>query len=239
MLTAAIILSVTFVLLGFCVTPGNAKYLLSGYNMMSESDRAKIDIVSYLRFFNRFHIFLGVSLFIGFWILNRFNGNWATVFMVLYPLLAYVYMVAKGSKFYRGTSGQRSATYIVMAILVVVGVGVGSMFFVSMKNSQIFLTARELEITGVYGMRVTRDEVVSFSVTDSLPDIASRANGFAGGEFSKGTFRTDDGRNVKLYINKKSHPYLLIKTGKDVIYFSSDEISATELYNQLKAWKSP
>lgn len=238
MLTAAIILSSIFVLLGFFVTPGNAKYLLSGYNMMSESDRAKMDIVAYTRFFNRFHIFLGISLFVGFWILNQFNGNWAMAFMVLYPLLAYVYMVARGSKFYRGTSGQRSATYVVMAILVVVGVGVGSMFFVSMKNSQIFLTADKLEIKGIYGMKIARDDITDFNVTDSLPDIASRARGFAGGEFSKGSFKTEDGRIVKLYINKKSHPYLLIKTVRDEIYFSSDEISATELYNQLKAWKS-
>ncbi|WP_229212885.1 DUF3784 domain-containing protein [Dyadobacter soli] len=229
----------TFVLLGFCVTPGNAKYLLSGYNMMSESDRAKIDIVSYLRFFNRFHVFLGISLFVGFWILNGFNGNWATVFMVLYPLLAYVYMIARGNKFYRGTSGQRSGTYIVMAILVVVGVGVGYMFFVSMKNSQIFLLANELEIKGIYGMKIPRGEVTYYNVTDSLPDIAGRMHGFAGGEFSKGSFRTDDGRIVQLYINKKSHPYLLIKTtNEDEIYFSSDEISANELVNQLKAWKS-
>ncbi|WP_353722382.1 DUF3784 domain-containing protein [Dyadobacter sp. 676] len=203
MLTAAIVLSVTFVLLGFLVTPGNAKYLLSGYNMMSESDRAKIDIASYLRFFTRFHIFLGISLFIGFWIINRFNSNWATAFMVLYPLLAYVYMVARGSKFYRGTSGQRSATYVVMAILVVAGVAIGSMFFASMKNSQIFLAPNELEIKGIYGMKIARDDVTYFAVTDSLPDISSRASGFAGGEFSKGAFKTDDGRIVKLYINKK------------------------------------
>lgn len=239
MLTAAILLSITFVLLGFIVTPGNAKYLLSGYNMMSESDRSKIDIASYLRFFNRFHIFLGISLFGGFWVINRFNGNWATVFMVLYPLLAYVYMVAQGSKFYRGTSGQRSATYVVMAILVVVVLGVGSMFFISMQDSRIFLTTRGLEIKGIYGMKISRDDVKDFGVTDSLPDISSRSNGFAGGEFSKGSFRTDDGRIVKLYINKKSHPYLFIRTTEDEIYFSSGEISATELNNQLKAWKSP
>lgn len=238
MLTAAIILSLILLSLGFLVTPGNAKYLLSGYNMMSESDRAKIDIVSYLKFFNRFHIFLGITLLVGFCILNNINENWATAFMVLYPLLAYIYMVAVGARFYKGTSGQRSATYVVMAILLLVGVGVGFMFFVSMKNSRIFLTDRALEIQGIYGMRIARDDVMHFSVTDSLPDISSRANGFSGGAFSKGSFKTDDGRIVKLYINKKSHPFLSIKTKTDEIFFSSDEVPATELYNQIKTWKS-
>ena len=237
MLTVAIIISLVLFSLGFIVTPGNAKYLLSGYNTMSEADRAKMDIVSYVKFFNRFHIFLGVSVLAGVLLLNVFSANWATVFMVMYPLLAYVYMIGAGNRYYTGTSGQRVGTYIVMAIIVVVAVGAGFLMFAGMRDSELFLTTQELEIKGLSGMKIAREEVTAFSVTDSLPDISSKASGFAGGEYKKGSFRTDDGRIVKLYINKKSHPYLLIKAGKDEIYFSSGEISANELYNQLKAWK--
>ncbi|WP_090375441.1 DUF3784 domain-containing protein [Dyadobacter sp. SG02] len=238
MITVAIIISLVLFSLGFIVTPGNAKYLLSGYNTMSEADRAKMDIVSYVKFFNRFHIFLGISELGGVLLLNTFNANWATVFMVMYPLLAYVYMIAVGNRYYTGTSGQRVGTYIVMAIIIVVVIGVGFLMFAGMKNSEIFLTTRALEIKGLSGIKIARDDVTGFTVTDSLPDISSKADGFAGGEYKKGAFKTDDGRIVRLYINKKSHPYLLIKTVGDEIYFSSDEISATELYNQLKAWKS-
>lgn len=236
MLTAAIIISLTLFSLGFIVTPGNAKYLLSGYNMMSEADRAKMDINAYVKFFNRFHIFLGVSVLAGVLLLNTFNRNWATVYMVMYPLLAYAYMVVKGNEFYKGTSGQRVGTYIVMAIILVVVAGAGFLFFAGMKNSEIFLTDQSLEIKGLSGMKVPRKDIASFSITDSLPDISSKANGFSGGEYSKGSFKTEDGRIIKLYINKKSHPFLVIKTDKDEIYFSSDDISATELYNQLKVW---
>ena len=239
MLTLALILSLVLFSLGFIVTPSNAKYLLSGYNMMSEADRAKMDIVSYVKFFNRFHIFLGISVLAGVLVLNIFSTNWATVFMIMYPLLGYVYMIAVGNRYYTGTSGQRVGTYIVMAIIIVVVIGVGFLMYAGMKDSEIFLTTRALEIKGLSGMKIARDDVTYFNVTDSLPDISSKANGFAGGEYKKGSFKTDDGRIVKLYINKKSHPYLLIKTGKDEIYFSSGEISAAELYNQLKAWKSP
>lgn len=237
MLIAALILSLLLLSLGFILTPGNARYLLSGYNMMSEADRAKFDIASYLKFFNRFHIFLGLTLIVGVLVLNIFSANWATVFLVMYPLLGYVYMLAMGNRFYSGTSGQRVGTYVAMTILLVVTVGVGFMLFSGMRNSEISLTARALEIKGTSGMKIARDDVTYFSITDSLPNISSRANGFSGGEFSKGSFKTDDGRVVRLYINKKSHPFLFIKTTKDEIYFSSDEISALELLNRLKAWK--
>jgi hypothetical protein len=73
MLTLALIISLVLFSLGFIVTPGNAKYLLSGYNMMSEADRAKMDIVSYVKFFNRFHIFLGISVLAGVLLLNIFS----------------------------------------------------------------------------------------------------------------------------------------------------------------------
>lgn len=238
MLTAAIVLSMVFVVLGFVVTPGNAKYLLSGYNLMSEADRAKIDIVSYVKFFNRFHVWLGVTLCAGFFILNYFNGNWAAVFLVLYPLLAYVFMVAKGNRYYSGTSGQRVGTYVIMAILVVIAAAIGGLFFVSMRNSQLFLTDKTLDIKGIYGMKVAREDIYDFKLVRDLPDIARKSNGFAAGEFAKGAFVTTDGLPVKLYVNKKSHPFLVIRTKKNEIYFSSDEVSSAELYNQIKAWKS-
>ncbi|MCF0072352.1 DUF3784 domain-containing protein [Dyadobacter sp. CY261] len=238
MLIAALIFSTILFSLAFIVTPGNARYLLSGYNMMSEADRAKFDINSYLKFFSRFHVFLGISLITGVVVLNIFNANWATVFLIMYPLLGYVYMLAVGNRFYTGTSGQRVGTYVGMTILFVVTIGVGFMLFSEMRNSEIFLTDRALEIRGASGMIIPRNEVTYFTITDSIPSISSKANGFSGGNFSKGSFKTDDGRVVKLYINKKSHPYLFIKTVRDEIYFSSDEISALALLNQLKDWKS-
>ena len=62
MIIPAIILSLIFGSLGFIVTKNNAKYLLSGYNTMSEAQRAKMDLEGYLHFFKRFHIVLGISL---------------------------------------------------------------------------------------------------------------------------------------------------------------------------------
>lgn len=238
MLIVAVFISLLFVSLAYVVTPGNARYLLSGYNMMSEADRAKFDIRAYLQFFNRFHLFLGISLLTGVLVLNVFSANWATVFLIMYPILAYVYMLAVGNRFYTGTNGQRAGTFVGLAIMVVVAVGVGFMLFSGMRDSEIFLTDRALEIKGMSGMKITRKDVTYFSITDSLPDISSKANGFSGGEFSKGAFKTEDGRIVKLYINKRSQPFLFIKTAKDEIYFSSDKVSALELLNQLKKWKS-
>src|SRR5436305_1105861 len=54
MLIPATILSVIFASLGFLVTKNNARYILSGYNMMPEQQRSLVDIDGYLRFFKQF-----------------------------------------------------------------------------------------------------------------------------------------------------------------------------------------
>ncbi|WP_041252056.1 DUF3784 domain-containing protein [Flavobacterium indicum] len=64
MIFAITFLSLIFLGLAFLVTENNAKYLLSGYNTMSEEERQKFDIKSYIAYIKNFHIFLGISIFI-------------------------------------------------------------------------------------------------------------------------------------------------------------------------------
>jgi hypothetical protein len=238
MLPAAIILSVVFTSLGFVVTSGNAKYILSGYNTMSEADRAKMDIEGYLRFFKRFHIALGTTLIAGYLILSFININWAGIFMIMYPLLAYVFLIAKGNQFYKGTKGQKVGTYVGMSILLVVAIVVGIQFRGGLSNNEISLAGNALEIRGGYGIKLQKDEITEISIVPNIPPISFRSNGFSAGDFSKGTFKTIDGRMVKLFINKKANPFLLIRTKTDEIYYSSDEVPTSELYEKIKLWKS-
>lgn len=61
-------ISLLFVAIGLIVTKRNAKYLLSGYNIINEEDRKKVDSKAYIPYFRNFHIFLGISFF-GIWII--------------------------------------------------------------------------------------------------------------------------------------------------------------------------
>jgi hypothetical protein len=238
MITAAIILSVVFTSLGFIVTDQNAKYILSGYNTMSEADRAKMDIVSYVRFFRRFHIFLGLSMLAGFFILTLVNNNWAGSFIIIYPLLAYVFLIAKGNKFYRGTKGQRVGTYVGMAILIVVVTGVSTDLYFSLQNSKLEFTNDYLEIKGSYGLKLNKTDIAKVELVPALPPISYKSYGFAAGDFAKGNFKTKDGRTIKLYVNKKINPFLSITTKTDQIYYSSDEIASQALYDKVRQWSA-
>ena len=238
MLTVAIILAVIFTSLGFTVTASNAKYILSGYNTMSEADRAKMDIVGYVRFFKRFHIFLGISTIAGFLILTLLNNNWAGSFIIIYPLAAYVFLIAKGNKYYRGTKGQRSGTYVGMAILLVIISGISIQLYSSLQDSKLIFNDNKLEIKGMYGLTLSKADIAKIELVPELPPISYKSNGFAAGDFAKGNFKTKDGRTIKLFVNKRINPFLSITTKTDQIYYSSDEIASRVLYDKLRLWSA-
>lgn len=94
-------MSLFFVALAFLVTENNAKYLLAGYNTMNEENTKKVNIKVYMQFFRRFHIFMGVSLLIIGLVVQYFSSEMIVgVALSLYPILAYVYFVWRGSKYY-------------------------------------------------------------------------------------------------------------------------------------------
>ena len=57
-----ILLLIDFILLGiaYCMNPKNAKYLLSGYNTMSDKERDSFDIINYLKFMKSFFIKISI-----------------------------------------------------------------------------------------------------------------------------------------------------------------------------------
>lgn len=99
MLYIIIGMSLLFLAIAFIVTESNAKYLLAGYNTMNEENRKKVNIKAYMQFFKGFHIFLGISLLILGLLLNTFSSEMITgVVLSLYPILAYIYFIWRGSK---------------------------------------------------------------------------------------------------------------------------------------------
>ncbi len=100
MLFSILIVSVIFIAIGFILTENNAKYLLSGYNTMSEEERKKVDIKAYISYFQKFHIFLGISFFVFTMVLDySFGKTVSDLFIGLYPVVAYVYFAIISSNY--------------------------------------------------------------------------------------------------------------------------------------------
>jgi len=198
MIIPAIILSLIFGSLGFIVTKNNAKYLLSGYNTMSETQRAKMDLDGYLHFFKRFHLVLGVSMLVITLILSVFNNNWASGFMIMLPLISYLYLIIKGNSFYKDAKAQKLATYFGCGILIVVIGIVGTLQFTGNKNNDLKFSQNGLEINGLYGLKIEKKNIIKINLVSELPPISYRSNGYAAGNYAKGSFKAKNGKTIKL-----------------------------------------
>lgn len=237
MIPPVLILSSIFIVIAFIVNENNAKYLLSGYNTMSDQDKKKFDIKSYMVLFRNFHIFLGVSLFVITLILNYLvNPYWSGIFMGTYPILAYVYLIWKGNSFSKSNDKkQKTTTYITISLILALVVFILYNFKTTLENNKIILNNNQIEITGKYGIKINNQDLKSIELIEKLPEINSRVNGFALNAVKKGSFKTENGEKVTLLINSEITPIILITTKDNhKIYYSSKENSNEVIYNNLK-----
>jgi hypothetical protein len=239
MIIVALILSLGFGFVGFIVTKNNARYILSGYNMMSEQERQLFDLDSYLRFFRKFHLVLAFTLLGGVFLISLANNNWASIFMIVYPLCAYLYFFVATTLTYLPKSRKKVSTYLTGAFLFVVTIVIVVSIFRDFKSSDLLLTKTTMEIDGSYGLTLNRAEVLGVELVNTLPEIAYKSNGFAAGDYAKGSFETNDGKSVRLFVNKDIRPSLLIKTSEGEIYYNHEEKNMQALKRDLETWLLP
>lgn len=200
---------------------------------MSEEDRKKVDIKSYIRYFRNFHIFLGISFLVIGLLLQFLLGNIAAgIFLVAYPILAYIYFALSSSGFSKGSSPKSyfAAGIILSSILLLMIL----LFIIGFKEDKLVFRQDEIKITGIYGEKIPFAEIQSIRLIEQLPVIKSRTNGFALGAVRKGYFKTSQGEKVKLILNSTQKPYLLlIKKNAQKIYYSSKNKANQEIYNEL------
>ena len=95
-----ILTSLIYLSLGIFINSENARYLLAGYNTMSDVERSKFDIDSYLYFFKRFFKGLAVSLLLIWILLDIVVGLGAAIVVwILVQIPAYSYFVFRSVRF--------------------------------------------------------------------------------------------------------------------------------------------
>lgn len=233
MVTIIIIFAVLYIVIGYLVTENNAKYILAGYNTMSEEERKKILLKPLLRFFKRFHLFLGISSLIICLALYYFVNDEVTgFFLVLYPLLAYIYFAVRSTKYTKGLKNNNGKVAIV--VLVFVSIIIGVLIPYGYSENKLIMHSDTIEINGVYGEKIKFKDVESVVLLQDLPKIRYKSNGYALGSVSKGWFKTDN-EKVKLILNTNTGPYILItKTDGQKVYYVAKSGSTEEQFLELK-----
>lgn len=237
MIVPILILSTIFIGMAFFINKDNAKDLLSGYNTMTVEERKNFDIESYILYFKKFHLFLGVSLFVvAMFLLYFVNTDLSGIFMGIYPIIAYAFLIWKSNQFYfKKIKKQSIISYAAITALLILAGFIAVQFHSSLQNNDIKIVSNRLEITGEYGLDLNINNVTSIYLVNELPEITSKINGFGFEVIKKGYFRTSKNEKIKLLINSNNLPMLLIITSDNrKIYYAAKEQSSKQLYNELR-----
>ncbi|MFL9830812.1 DUF3784 domain-containing protein [Flavobacterium sp. ST-87] len=224
-------MSLLFIAIGFIVNENNAKYLLAGYNTMSDEEQKKVDLKTYIAYLRKFHLFLGFSfLLIGILLKYLVSENAVGIFIGIYPIVAYTYFIATSAKYF-STKKNKIGTYIMALVLIAIVV----MFARDYKETKLILNSNSIEFKGTYGEVLAFESIKSIELVDKKPKIIKRTKGFSVGTIKKGLFKTDTGEIVKLILNSENKPYILLtKSDGRKIYYAAREASNKQLFQKIK-----
>jgi len=227
-------MGVFLALLGLMINEQNATYLLAGYNTASEKERENFDIKGYLKLFRNFHLFLGGSILVfGLATYYLIDRDWSFFFIGVYPILAYIYLVYRGRFFYKENRDKSAklGIYILSGCLVLIVI----LSFYGFSEDGMNISDGSVEIEGMYGIELQRDDLIEINLLDTLPAIRAKLNGVALSNIYKGKFKTESLEKVRLVINKKQPPYIeFITSDNKKVYYSADSEKTRELFEELK-----
>jgi hypothetical protein len=87
---------------------------------------------------------------------------------------------------------------------------------------------------GLYGIEMPLSGIESVELADSLPRIQTRTNGFAARGLLRGNFRLEGWGSGKLFINRNSPPYVVVRTRDSFVVVNFEDAARTrELYGRL------
>ena len=237
MLYLLFFMSFIFLFLGLLITPKNAPYLLAGFNTLSKEEQQQIKLEDYLRFFRKVHLFLSSSLLlVGLLIKYSLSGDSLLYWVLLYPMLMYIYMMLKSQQYFPSTRKNKLKTIAgISVLLLTIASVVGGIGYASLPNTLEF-DKDSLVITGVYGLTLEKAQTTT-SVVKSLPKLKRRVHGVATASILKGYFITDKGTKIRVLTHSREGPFIKFEAeGQVPVYYGSDQ-DFSVLKKELQAQK--
>jgi len=103
------------------------------------------------------------------------------------------------------------------------------------KSSGIILFDDYFDISGMFGLSITYENIFQIDIVSEMPDIGMRTNGYYFMSICKGYFILEYIGNAYLNLNLKYPPYIRIILENDTFIFINfnNEKDTTELYDNL------
>lgn len=210
--------------------------LIAGYNTMPEEKKKHVEIDGLSTYMRNSFIIMGLSIIIGYYLFKwlGFIGI-ANSIMLAVILIGVLIMVINAQRFYhnKNKSKRTKLAYFIHGLAIV---SVVALLTYSYLPSKAILTQNTIKFTGMYGFEMDISEIDAMALTDRIPNIKMRTNGFSFGHVKKGFFNLDTLEESQLLIHSDSPPFLILSknNGDKIIINFKDKIETENTYNKIK-----
>ncbi|WP_078427733.1 DUF3784 domain-containing protein [Alkalihalobacterium alkalinitrilicum] len=214
-----------FFLFAYLIIKKKVYGLISGFNSKSEEEQQELIHNGYPVASAKGLLHSGVILLIGLLLhFLQFSNAilWSWIVMTIY-LFAYLLYI---SKLEVKRTRKRNNVFLVGTMVFTFGI-IGVAFYVGYSENELTVSDKTVQISGVYGVEWSLEELTNIEMVEQLPKVQVRTNGFSLGERLKGRFRLEGMGNGRLFLYRNHPPYLFIEKGEDYLFINSKDNAVT------------
>lgn len=230
-----LIIGAVMIISGFLVK--SYPNLIAGYNTLPEYQKKNVDIKGLSTFMRNGFILIGLVIIIGHYL---FKWMGFTVFADVIPiaaiLIGLIIMVVYAQRYdhNKNKSKRTKLTYIALGLVMVFIFG--DLIYSSSTSEAIF-SKDTVTFTGKYGFEMHASNIADVVLTDNIPNIKMKTNGFSLGQVKKGFFNLDGLGNSRLLLHSNTPPFLILSKndGEKIILNFKDKLETEMTYDKIKA----
>lgn len=210
--------------------------MISGYNTMSKEKKENVDIDGLSTFLRNGFITFGLTIIGGYCFFILIGSSMlANLLMPISILVGVIILVVYPNRFDHNEDKKSKLPFIIVlttTLILVLG-----LFIYGYLPAKIIVQNDTLQFTGMYGFEMKSSDISTVELTNKLPSIIIRTNGFSSGASKKGSFKLDKLGKCKLFLNSNRSPFLIITNshGEKIIINDKDTVVTKENYNNIKA----
>lgn len=228
--------------IGFLVK--SAPILIAGYNTMSKDEKKNVDIEGLSTFMRNGLIAIGLTIIIGYYLFKWIGLTViANLMMPIAVLVGAIILVIYAQKFDHNKNDKHKDTKLTLLIFrFVFIIHVLAFIFVIGLITYGFIPTKAifrddtLRFSGMYGFETNIYEIENVELSDTIPTIKMRTDGFSLGSVHKGFFDVDTFGISRLLVHSDSYPYLILSknNGEKIIINFKDKLKTEKTYEKIK-----
>lgn len=226
-----ILISVIFLVLGILIHKFEMYFLLSGYNMMTQSQKNNIDSKNYGKYFG-IHMYILSVIFLITGILSKKFPN-MEIMGLFFSIIIFINLIWRGNKKYNKNESTGEAKYSLIILVIPLIIIIATLSY-SMKSIQVEGTNNSIIVEG---KTINFNEIVSMELINKVPST-NKIFGSGFGAHKKGDFEVSGYGNAKVFTDIQNGETLVVKTRQELYIINSNNKEIIKnIYKNFKEHK--